>query len=104
MHVDGQKALAMIEHYAVSLEVKRARQKHGPSIHGGDERATGHAEVETLMRTLRLTIEYALRTENVGDGCVRRRRKVSFPFLLGGDLVQDVFLDFFVFIGLLKLL
>src|ERR1700726_4051146 len=73
MEVQSEKSLAVVDDDAVAFEIQEAGQQHGSGIHGGNRGPGGHAEIEAVMRTLRLAVEDSLRTVDVGDGSLSRR-------------------------------
>src|ERR1041385_2693506 len=67
MHVDCNQSLAMIQHHAVSFEIKRPRQNHCSRIGCVNRRPGAHAEIETLMLALLLSIDDPRGPKNPGS-------------------------------------
>src|ERR1700733_7536444 len=79
VHVQREQTLAMVEHHAVSLEIKRASQQYGSAIDGCDGGAGRDGKVESLMAALHFSIEGTASAENIGDGRAHGRMKVPRP-------------------------
>ena len=69
----------MVDDDAVAFEIQEAGQQHGSGIHGGNRSSGGDAEIKAIMRALRLAVENSLRTVDVGDGSLSRRREFAVP-------------------------
>ncbi len=96
MEIESQQTLAVVENHAVAFKEQRAGEQDFAAVDGGYGCAGGDTEVEALVRALHRSVEDALHTEDVGDGCVYGRGEISFPFPLGANGPEDVGLDLFV--------
>src|SRR5712664_2170680 len=104
MQVQGQKALAVIDHHEVALVVKRSGEQYGAVIHRRHGSSAGDAEIKAKVRTGGLVIEDALGAEDVGDGGLGWGGEFSGPFAVWADAVQVILLDGLGFVDLLELL
>ena len=103
MQVEGEQALAVIEHDEIALEIKRPRQQHCTVIHGGNRSPAGDAKIQAQVRTGSLAVEDAFGTEYVGNLSNYRGSELSRPLAFGRDPVQIVLLNFLAFFYLLLL-
>jgi hypothetical protein len=77
MQIEGQQSLPVIEYHTVPLKIKGTRQQNRPGIESRDWSASRDGEIESLVCTLHLAIEFPLRAKHVGDAGIDRRVKVA---------------------------
>src|SRR5205807_1820524 len=61
MQVEGEQALAVIEHDEIALEIERPSEQHRAVIHGRDGSPAGDTEIQAQVGARGLAVEYALR-------------------------------------------
>ena len=66
---------------------KEARQQHGAGIHCCHGSSGWDAEIQAVMRALRLAVEDSLRTENVGDSGIGGGGEFSIPLAVRRDAI-----------------
>ena len=101
--IERQESLAVVDDHAISLEIEKPGEKHGPVVHRSDRSSGGNAVVESEVRTLGDSVEDALRSEDVRSGGIDWGCEVALPFAVGRDPAEVVLLDFDSF-GDLRLL
>src|SRR5579863_440052 len=104
MHVDGQQALAVIEHDEVALVIKWTCQQHCAVVHGLDGSSSRDAEIQAPMGARGLAVENSLGAEDVRNLSLSRGDECAGPFAIGRDAVQVVLLNLAAFIDLFLLL
>jgi hypothetical protein len=70
MKVKGQQSLAVVDNDTVTFKVQEARQQDCAVVHCINGRSGLYAVVQSEVRTLRGSIEDALRAEDVGSGSI----------------------------------
>src|SRR5215831_19153835 len=90
MKIKGKQSLAVVDDYAVSFKIEKAREEHCAIVHGGHWGARVDSEVEAPVGALRDSVEDALRTEDVGGGGIDWSREVATPLEFGRDATEVI--------------
>src|SRR5580700_3178857 len=94
----------MVQYHAIALKEKRAGQKNGPSIKGGNRRALRDGVVESLVHALHFSIEGAAGAKDIGNGRTDRRLEFPGPLALGINATEYILFECLLLINALQLL
>src|ERR1700690_321657 len=100
MQIKRQQSLTVVDYNKIAFEEQRLRQDDASIIYGFDLRASGYAEVESLMRALYGAVKNALDSKHVGDLGIHRSRERPLPFADGAESFESLGLYFFVLLDL----
>ena len=94
MHGDAGQAEAVVDHDAISLEIKWLREDDGAGVAGQDGGAAVGAEVRALVDTGELAVEHPAGSKAVGGLSIYRCNEIAGPERMVGAFGEGFFFGF----------